>query len=72
MIFSYRKATPADFDLTFHIKSYSIKPHVEMVWVWCAPYLGPLVKLDNGLNLDPYERQGQAQVYRRFQAQSRS
>ena len=34
------------------------------VHLWCAPYLGPLAKMDNGLNLDPHERQDQAQVYR--------
>ena len=44
----------------------------RLSYLWCAPYLGPLVKLDNGLNLDPYERQDQAQVYGRLQAQSRS
>jgi ribosomal protein S18 acetylase RimI-like enzyme len=31
---SYRQATLSDFELTFHIKSGSIKPYVEAIWGW--------------------------------------
>lgn len=34
MTFSYRKATSADFDLTFYIKSCSIKSYVDAIWGW--------------------------------------
>ena len=55
---------------TTRLYKHSLSFKIKTVWcfvilfiLWCAPYLGPLVKLDNGLNLDPYERQDQAQIY---------
>ncbi len=30
----YRKATDTDFELTFQIKTHSIRPYVETIWSW--------------------------------------
>jgi hypothetical protein len=44
-----------DIVYDFILKVASGQSNLEELW--CAPYLGPIVKLDNGLTLDPYERQ---------------
>ena len=62
-LFWFTNNNPVDEIALAHLRSGNTQKAGE-VWVWCAPYLGPLTKLDNGLNLDPYERQDQAQVYR--------